>query len=202
MSSLGTGRTALIVVDVQNDFCDDGSLPVTGGNDVAAAVSRHATEATYDIIVTTRDWHIDPGAHFADGEPDFVETWPVHCAADTAGAEFHPDLRLPRVDIAVSKGAYEAAYSGFEGVTSDGDTLTDALRAAEVDHVTVVGLATDHCVRASALDAVGAGFTTEVRLDLTAAVMAETATAALGEMADAGVTLTGALPAGTAGALA
>ena len=125
MSSLGTGRTALIVVDVQNDFCDDGSLPVTGGNDVAAAVSRHATEATYDIIVTTRDWHIDPGAHFADGEPDFVETWPVHCAADTAGAEFHPDLRLPRVDIAVSKGAYEAAYSGFEGVTSDGDTLTD-----------------------------------------------------------------------------
>lgn len=195
-----SSRTALIVVDVQNDFCDEGSLPVTGGNAVAAAITAHAAAEDYDVIVTTRDWHIDPGAHFADGVPDFVETWPVHCGADTPGAEFHPDLALPRVDIAVSKGAYEAAYSGFEGVTADGASLTDALRAAEVDQVTVVGLATDHCVRATALDAAAAGFPTEVRLDLTAAVMAETAATAMAELTDAGVALVGELPPGTAGA--
>ncbi len=194
--------TALIVVDVQNDFCEAGSLPVTGGNAVAGAITTHAAETTYDVIATTRDWHIDPGAHFADGEPDFVETWPVHCAADTPGAAFHSDLALPRVDVAVSKGAHEAAYSGFEGVTDDGTTLADALRAAGVEQVTVVGLATDHCVRATALDAVANGFTTEVRLDLTAAVMAETCATALIELADAGVALVGSLPTGTAGASA
>lgn len=201
MSSDNTAvSNALIVVDVQNDFCEGGSLAVTGGGAVAAAISDHAAAEAYDVIVTTRDWHHDPGAHFADGEPDFVETWPVHCAADTPGAAFHPDLTLPRVDVAVSKGAYEAAYSGFEGVTDDGASLTDALRAAGVDAVTVVGLATDHCVRATALDAAAAGFATEVRLDLTAAVMAETAATAMTELTDAGVTLVGALPAGTAGA--
>jgi nicotinamidase/pyrazinamidase len=180
--------TALIVVDVQNDFCEGGSLPVTGGAAVAEAIS--GLYGSYTHVVATRDYHIDPGAHFSSS-PDFVNTWPVHCRAGTPGASFHPSLDVGGIRVVFSKGAHAAAYSGFEGASPDGTSLADWLRAHDVSEVDVVGIATDHCVRATALDAAANGFTTRVLLDHTAGVAAATVDTALTELADAGVTLTG-----------
>ncbi|NUT96167.1 MAG: isochorismatase family protein [Saccharothrix sp.] len=181
---------ALIVVDVQNDFCEGGSLPVAGGAAVAAAISAHVASGGYDHVVATRDYHIDPGAHFS-ATPDFVATWPVHCVAGTPGASFHPELDVTPVEAVFSKGAHAAAYSGFEGVAGGGEGLADWLRARGVSDVDVVGIATDHCVRATALDAAAAGFGTTVLLDLTAGVAAATVETALGQLREAGVTLSG-----------
>lgn len=180
--------TALIVVDVQNDFCEGGSLPVAGGAAVAAAISE--IYGSYSHVVATRDYHIDPGAHFSD-EPDFVNTWPAHCRAGTPGASFHPALDVAGIQAVFSKGAHAAAYSGFEGSAPDGTSLADWLRAHDVSEVDVVGIATDHCVRATALDAAKNGFTTRVLLDLTASVAQATVDTALAQLAEAGVTLTG-----------
>jgi nicotinamidase/pyrazinamidase len=180
--------TALIVVDVQNDFCEGGSLPVTGGAAVAAAISE--IYGSYSHVVATRDYHIDPGAHFSE-TPDFVDTWPAHCRAGTPGASFHPALDVGGIQVVFSKGAHAAAYSGFEGVDPAGVSLADWLRAHEVSEVDVVGIATDHCVRATALDAARNGFTTRVLLDLTASVAQPTMDRALTQMAEGGVSLTG-----------
>ncbi|MCP2170395.1 isochorismatase family protein [Goodfellowiella coeruleoviolacea] len=182
---------ALIVVDVQNDFCEGGSLPVAGGAEVAAAISRHLARGGYDRVVATRDYHIDPGDHFS-AEPDFVESWPVHCVAGSAGASFHPELDVARVDAVFSKGAHAAAYSGFEGTDRDGRSLAQWLREHGIDTVDVVGIATDHCVRATALDAAHEGFATTVLLDLTAGVARSTVDTAVQRMRAAGVDLVGA----------
>ncbi|WP_311202790.1 isochorismatase family protein [Actinophytocola gossypii] len=179
---------ALIVVDVQNDFCEGGSLAVAGGAAVAAAVTRLIGSGEYGHVVATRDYHVDPGAHFSD-DPDFVDSWPPHCRAGTPGASFHPELDVSGVEAVFSKGAYEAAYSGFEGTTADGTTLAAWLRAHDVSDVDVVGIATDHCVRATALDAAREGFATTVRLDLTAGVSAATVDKALQELTASGVRL-------------
>jgi len=182
---------ALIVVDVQNDFCEGGSLAVTGGAAVAAAITTyvrdHGTE--YAAVVGTLDWHVDPGDHFSE-HPDYVATWPVHCVVGTEGSQSHPALDRGLVEAWFHKGRHSAAYSGFEGHTEpDGIGLADWLRARHVEAVDVVGIATDHCVRATALDAVGAGFSTRVLLDLTAGVAPETTEAALAELTTAGATL-------------
>ena len=181
---------ALIVVDVQNDFCEGGSLPVAGGAAVAVAISRHLAAGDYDHVVATRDHHVDPGPHFSD-TPDFVRSWPVHCRVGTPGASFHPDLDVAPIEAVFSKGAHAAAYSGFEGTDPDGRTLAEWLRARGVDEVDVVGIATDHCVRATALDAAGTGLRTTVLLDLTAGVAPSTVDAALAQLRAAGVTLRG-----------
>lgn len=183
---------ALIIVDVQNDFCEGGSLAVAGGAEVAAAISRTLVAGTggWDHVVATRDHHVDPGAHFS-AEPDFVDSWPVHCVVGTTGASLHPDLRTDRIEAVFDKGAHAAAYSGFEGTTADGEELTGWLRRHGVDTVDVVGIATDHCVRATALDAARAGFSTTVLLDLTAGVAPTTTRAALEQLDAAGVTLRG-----------
>ena len=180
---------ALLVVDVQNDFCEGGSLAVSGGADVAAAISEHvrAHAADYAHVVATRDHHVDPGGHF-DEQPDFLETWPAHCVAGTDGVELHPRLDREPIEAVFDKGHYSAAYSGFEGA-SEGVALADWLRAHGVDAVDVVGIATDHCVRATALDAVREGFTTTVLLGLTAGVSPATTARATEEMRTAGVRL-------------
>ncbi len=182
---------ALIVVDVQNDFCEGGSLAVAGGASVAAAISAHVASSRYDQVVATRDYHIDPGAHFSE-HPDFVRTWPVHCVAGTPGSSFHPELDVTPIAAVFSKGAHQAAYSGFEGSTREGVGLADWLRTHDIDTVDVVGIATDHCVRATALDATRAGLDTTVLLDLTAGVSQSTVDSALAELRAAGVTLSGA----------
>ncbi|MEX5255251.1 isochorismatase family protein [Kocuria arenosa] len=197
-------RTALIVVDVQNDFCEGGSLAVAGGAAVAAAVSEHLEDhhGDYAAVAATQDWHIDPGAHFSD-EPDYVQSWPVHCVAESRGAHFHPDLDTDWIQAWFRKGEHDAAYSGFEGLLApDADvpmgddedvddepdvSLDDWLREHEIEAVDIVGLATDHCVRATALDAVEAGYDTRVLVELTAGVAEESTERALREMAAAGV---------------
>jgi nicotinamidase/pyrazinamidase len=187
---------ALIVVDVQNDFCEGGSLAVAGGAEVAAAITDLVAEATagYRHVVATRDHHIAPGNHFATN-PDFVHSWPPHCVAGTEGVGFHPNfapvVASGAIDAVFDKGAYAAAYSGFEGLDENGTPLAQWLRARQVTEVDIVGIATDHCVRATALDAVREGFRTHVLLDLTAGVAPETTERALEEMRAAGVKLSG-----------
>ena len=181
---------ALAVVDVQNDFCEGGALAVAGGAAVAASISAFIAAADYPFVIATRDMHHDPGSHFAP-DPDFVDTWPPHCVAGTTGAEFHPALDTQRVDAVFDKGAWQAAYSGFEGADRHGTQLAAWLRERGVQQLDIVGIATDHCVRATALDAASEGFTAQVLLDLTVGVGAATTTAALRQLTDAGVRLVG-----------
>ena len=179
---------ALIIVDVQNDFCEGGSLPVTGGAAVAAAISAHAREGSYDHVVATRDHHVDPGAHFSEA-PDFVDTWPPHCLAGTAGASFHPALDVAPIEAVFDKGAHAAAYTGFEGAEPGGADLRRWLVDRGVDTVDVVGIATDHCVRATARDAAAAGLHTRVLQELCVGVAPESTATALEELRAAGVEL-------------
>ncbi|AXI77737.1 isochorismatase family protein [Peterkaempfera bronchialis] len=187
---------ALIVVDVQNDFCEGGSLAVAGGAEVAAAITDlvAVSAAGYAHVVATRDSHLDPGDHFSD-HPDYVHSWPAHCVAGTEGVGFHPNFAPAVISGAVEavfdKGAHAAAYSGFEGVDENGVSLAVWLRSRSVGEVDVVGIATDHCVRATALDAAREGFRTRVLLDLTAGVAKETTERALEQMYAAGIALTG-----------
>ncbi|NLC98091.1 MAG: isochorismatase family protein [Actinomycetales bacterium] len=179
-------NTALVVVDVQNDFCEGGSLAVAGGAAVASSVAALIASGQYDTIVATRDHHIDPGSHFSD-HPDYVDSWPRHCVVGTHGAQLHAPLRDDQFEAIFDKGAYEAAYSGFEGATSDGARLADWLRARDIDQIDVCGIATDHCVRATALDGAREGFTVRVIDHLVAAVTPENVTKVMAELAAAGV---------------
>jgi nicotinamidase/pyrazinamidase len=180
---------ALIVVDVQRDFCEGGSLAVAGGADVADRIDTLLQgDHGYDHVVATRDHHIDPGAHFS-AEPDFVDSWPRHCQVGTPGVEFHDRLTFRDFDAVFDKGEYAAAYSGFEGRAGDGTSLAEWLTARGVEQVDVCGIATDYCVRATALDAIRAGFATTVLLDLTAAVAPDRLDATLEAFTTAEVTV-------------
>jgi len=184
------GKRALVIVDLQNDFCEGGSLAVDGGGEVARRVSGYAAlhGDEYALIVASRDYHVDPGGHFSD-HPDFQESWPAHCVVGTPGAAFHPDFVVDRLDDIFSKGAYSAAYSAFEAVDEQGRTLEQVLREHDIDTVDLVGLATDYCVRSTTLDAVRAGFKARVLTDMAAGVSRDSTAAALDEMAAAGVEL-------------
>ena len=177
---------ALIITDVQNDFCEGGSLAVEGGCDVARKITEHLAATRYDHVVATKDFHIDPGSHFSD-HPDYRTSWPRHCVAGTPGAEFHPNLETDRIEAVFTKGQYSAAYSGFEGACQRGIPLTDWLRQHGVDEVDVVGIATDYCVLATAKDSAAAGFNTTVLSDLTAGVARDTTQKALEDLRSVGV---------------
>jgi len=184
---------ALLIVDVQNDFTEGGALAVDGGDAVAAGVTAFlaARAGDYAVIIASRDWHDaegDNGGHFSDA-PDFVDSWPVHCVAGTAGAEYDPLLTTDAVTHHVRKGQGRPAYSMFEGVADDGTTAGEILAAHGVMDADVVGIATDHCVRASALDAIAHGVHVRILTDLIAGVGAESSEAALAELAHAGAVL-------------
>ncbi len=203
---------ALIIVDVQNDFCEGGALAVAGGAAAARSIRGLLTDhrGDYAAVVATRDHHVDPGSHFAPAgtEPDFTTTWPPHCRAGTPGAALHPELGGPPLDATFYKGQYDDGYSGFGGTTAPGtddDGTPDAdhaggtslaawLRERGIGSVDVVGIATDHCVRATALDAARHGFAVRVLLDHTAGVAPGTIAAALDQLTQAGVALEGAMP--------
>lgn len=185
---------ALFIVDVQNDFTEGGALGVEGGAAVAEGITDLlARNPGYDLVFASRDWH-DPdnnnGGHFAtDADPDFTTTWPAHCVAGTPGAEYHPALATDAVTFHVRKGQGEPAYSIFEGTTESGEKLGELLVSHGVTDVDIVGLATDHCVRASTLDAIEHGQHVRVLTDLVAGVAAASSEAALAEMAHAGAVL-------------
>jgi nicotinamidase/pyrazinamidase len=189
-------KRALIVVDVQNDFCEGGSLAVEGGAEAAFRIGgllhrwqeAEPRDRDYDVIVATRDHHIDPGSHFSD-DPDFVDSWPPHCVVGTDGAAFHPNLDPQPFDAIFLKGEHQAAYSGFEGKAADGTPLAEWLRTHEVATADVCGIATDYCVRATALDAQRAGFRTRVLMEYVAGVAPKTTEKALVELRAAGVTI-------------
>jgi len=201
---------ALLVVDVQNDFCEGGSLAVAGGAAVAAAITGYLNSPAvreYAHIVATRDHHVDPGSHFSS-DPDYVDSWPPHCVAGTPGAAFHPDLDTSRFEEVFLKGEHAAAYSGFEGVSSGfgvateqhsdgavagaaGQPLADWLSARGVTAVDIAGIATDYCVRATAADAAQLGFAVRVLIDLTAGVGADTTAEAVQQMRANGAELIG-----------
>jgi nicotinamidase/pyrazinamidase len=188
---------ALIIADVQNDFCEGGSLAVAGGTAVARAISEFLAADGHDYthVVATKDFHMDPGSHFSD-HPDYLDSWPPHCVAGTPGADFHPDLDTSAVEAVFYKGAHTAAYSGFEGADDAGTPLADWLRGHGVDQVDVVGIATDYCVHATAADAARAGFGTRVLLDLTAGIAPESIAKAIEDLRAADVELVGSPPAG------
>ncbi|MFF8506062.1 isochorismatase family protein [Streptomyces anulatus] len=190
----------LIVVDVQNDFCEGGSVPVSGGARIAtkiAALVERSAGRDYQYVVATRDHHIDPGSHFSE-HPDFKDSFPVHCVAGGEGGEFHPHFAPVvtggKVDAVFFKGAHSSSKSGFEGADEQGTALADWLRARGVEHVDVVGIATDHCVRATALDAVKAGFRAHVRLDYSVGVAPDTINATLDDFREAGIAVSGETP--------
>jgi nicotinamidase/pyrazinamidase len=194
VNSIAAEKRALIVVDVQNDFCEDGAIPVAGGVECARRISHYISSNgdQYNVIVATQDWHVDPGDHFGD-PPDRVNSWPVHCLADSPGAQFHPNLNAmidfqSRIDSIFKKGKTSASYSGFEGSDRDETLLGDWLRHVGVDDVDIVGIATGGCVKATATDAVKQGFTTRVLSDLCAPPPELGATAgALVEMEELGI---------------
>ncbi len=181
-------RRALLIVDVQPTFCEGGALAVAGGNAVAERIADFVTEYQdeYDLIVTTQDWHIDPGSHFSEN-PDFIDTWPPHGVADTPEAELHEAVASLPIDDSVKKGQHAAAYSGFEGVNREGTPLERILRDAEISDIDVVGIAESHCVKETALDAIDLGWPTRVLRDLTVPVSEELGVAAREELRQAGV---------------
>lgn len=185
--------SALIVIDVQNDFTEGGSLGVKGGNVTATAIADYirANRSKYACIIASRDWHSangDNGGHFAP-KPDMVTTWPPHCVQGTTGAAYNPAIETSLLDVQIYKGDGMPAYSAFEGFTAGGAPLNDVLRAAKVDHVDIVGIATDHCVRATALDAKANGFRVTVLADLCVGVSPSGSIEAMSEMVAAGVTV-------------
>ena len=182
------GHTALLIVDVQNDFCEGGSLAVAGGGEVARRITLHLARHSgeYGHVVATRDHHVSPALHFS-ATPDWVNSWPPHCVVGTVGAELHPDLDRRPIEAVFDKGEYQAAYSGFEGSSPDGIALEGWLRAHGISSVHIAGIATDYCVRATALDAVNAGFATTVLEDLTAGVHAQSNERAIAAVRAAGV---------------
>jgi nicotinamidase/pyrazinamidase len=187
---------ALLIVDVQNDFTEGGALGVAGGADVAAGVTKLVAEHpdAYQLVIASRDWHNpddDNGGHFAtDAEPDFRTTWPEQCVAGTPGADYHPALNTDSIDVHLRKGQGVPAYSVYEGTTDDGESVHTVLERQAITDIDIVGLATDHCVRASAIDAVEHGRRVRVLTDLVAGVAADSSEAALAELAHLGVVLT------------
>lgn len=186
---MAEGKRALVLVDIQRDFCEGGALAVEGGADVAERIRELIDLGAWDHVVATRDMHVDPGEHFSD-TPDFSDTWPVHCVLGTEGADFHPSVPMEHIDAEFHKGAYAPAYSGYEGVNPEGGiSLVEWLHGKGVTSVDIAGIATDHCVLATALDAVEAGFETRVLLDWCAGVARETVNQACIRMSEAGVEL-------------
>lgn len=167
--------SALVVVDVQKDFVEGGSLAVEGGQRIAGILNNLVVPIWHDNVgpvFFTKDWHIDPGNHFSD-TPDYVDSWPEHCVADSIGAEFAAEFKEALLENIFKKGQYAASYSGVDGVNIDGEGLIDSLQENGVTAVNIVGIAFDYCVAATALDLHAAGFETTVVKSFTASVHPE-----------------------------
>jgi nicotinamidase/pyrazinamidase len=183
---------ALLVIDVQNDFCEGGALAVAGGAAVAGKISKFLESTRYDLVVASRDWHDadnNNSGHFAEpgAEPNYKTNWPVHCVAETNGAQYHPNLNTEDIGEHIFKGQGQNGYSIYEGITKSGQTFDELLAAHQIDEVDVVGIATDHCVLASALDSKSHGLKVRVISSLTAGVSQVTTEAAIDRMIDSGI---------------
>jgi nicotinamidase/pyrazinamidase len=187
-------RNALLAIDLQADFVQGGSLPVPNGMPVCAMIARHIRhfKMEYQFVVASRDYHEDPADHFSE-TPDFVNTWPAHCVIGTPGCAFVPPIanlvREKLIQTIVNKGRHAAAYSAFEGLDARGHDLLNVLKEERIDHIDICGLATDYCVRATALDARRNAFQVRVLVNLCGAVNEATGLQALEEMKAAGCQL-------------
>jgi len=183
---------ALLIIDVQNDFCEGGALAVAGGAAVAGKISKFLESPSYDLVVASRDWH-DPNSsnsgHFAEAgsDPNYTTTWPVHCVAETSGAQYHPNLNTQSIGEHIFKGQGQNGYSIFEGITKSGQSFAQLLEQNEIAEVDVVGIATDHCVLASAMDSKSHGLKVRVISSLTAGVSEDSTEAAIDQMIDNGI---------------
>lgn len=183
-------RRALLVVDVQNDFCEGGSLEVKGGEEVAHRISEYlrSRSGNYEFIVASKDHHIRPAGHFSR-HPDFISTWPTHCLAGAPGSEFHPALDTNYIHQVVLKGEYQGAYSAFEGATQTNESLLEVLERKEIDALDICGIATDYCVLQSAVNSLDYGYPTTILIDLVAGVSEEGSLEALEELQGRGANL-------------
>jgi nicotinamidase/pyrazinamidase len=180
-------RSALLIIDVQNDFCTGGSLPVPGADEIVPLINEaieHVTRAGL-LIYASRDWHRRSSPHFQQ----FGGHWPVHCVAGTYGAEFQPALQLPKTSIIVSKGQIGEGYSAFEAITEDGVTFGDELRRQGVDLLYIAGIAVDYCVRATAIDALRKGFGVTILIDAVVGINAQESARALEQMKEEGASM-------------
>lgn len=173
-------KRALLLIDMQVDFCEGGSLAVKGGDNLAMRLARYVQNiegrhqltsgnSGYTTLIASRDAHIDPLEHFSD-KPDFQNSWPIHCKQGSPGFEFHPALRDLPFDACFDKGAYSAGYSAFEGSTKDSLSLADWLRLKGISQLDLAGIALEHCVKATALDALKLGFETNLLCDYCLAI--------------------------------
>lgn len=188
-------RSALLIVDVQNDFCPGGALPVPDGDRVVPVLNRYVGDAVEHgmPVYASRDWHPAVTRHFKE----YGGEWPPHCVQNTEGASFHPNLQLPASTIVVSKGHQldSPGYSALEGLTPDGKTLLADLSERHISHLYVGGLATDCCVKHSVLHALQAGLEVTVLGDAIAGVQPDNSVRAIAEMEEAGAEMSrGALP--------
>ena len=188
---------ALLVIDVQVDFCEGGALACSGGAAVAKAITNHIGShgAHYDHVIASRDWHtpnsLNSGHFPPEGvAPDFETTWPLHCIAGESGAEYHENLDASLIDLHVKKGQDANGYSIFDGTDESGRNFETLVQELGITQVDVVGIATDYCVRASSLDAKKHGLSVRVITSLTAGVSALSTEAAIDEMVDAGIEVT------------
>lgn len=196
---------ALIIVDVQNDFVEGGSLAVQGGHKVAEELAQYVKQnyKNYATIITTQDWHINPGTHWVkeNETPNFVETWPVHCEANTFGSQIVEPLAdaLGGIHLnhdfpiwRVVKGEYEAAYSGFDGHEfndNENAKIGLILKDYNITELDIVGIATDYCVKATVFDALEQGYPVTVLKQFTAGVAEESTQVAFKEFDEKGVTV-------------
>lgn len=187
---------ALFIIDVQNDFCEGGALACPGGAQVAKDITKflNANPDAYDFVIASRDWHTPHSSnagHFpkAGEAPDFISTWPLHCIAGEPGANYHPNLDQSLIDVHLKKGQGQPGYSIFEGTTDSGERIQQLLPRLSIESVDVVGIATDHCVLASAMDAKAFGLGVQVITSLTAGVGKLSTEDAIDQMVDAGITV-------------
>lgn len=183
-------KRALLIVDVQNDFCEYGPVPSIGGSQIASSITRFIdfNYSAYELILASKDWHQSPTEHFSK-RPDFISNWPSHCVGSTEGAELHSNLNRKMIDHELIKGEYTAGMSAFEAKTSLNEGLIELLERREIDLIDICGLNADSNLYSTAIDALELGFPTTLFIDMCSGYSEESTLHALEDLESRGVNL-------------